>query len=160
MTVHSNDRKSWLTKLERIGELSAQNRGMVFNNIGHLVDADMLKEQYQRLDGKKAVGIDKVTKADYGEQLDRSINELIKQIRRGTYKPKPARITEIPKEDGSTRPLAISCVEDKLVQLAVSALLTKIYEPLFLPCSFGFRPGQSCHDALRAVMSSTYPNRD
>jgi RNA-directed DNA polymerase len=158
MTVHSNDRPSWLTKLERIGELSAQNRDMVFNNIGHLVNVDMLKEQYQRLDGKKAVGIDKVTKSGYGEQLDRNINELIMRIRRGTYKPKPARITEIPKEDGSTRPLAISCFEDKLVQLAVSALLTKIYEPLFLPCSYGFRPGQSCHDALRAVMSSTFPN--
>jgi len=158
MTVHSNDRASWLTKLERIGELSAQNREMIFNNIGHLVNADMLKEQYQRLDGKKAVGIDKVTKADYGEQLDKNIREVIQRIRRGTYKPKPARITEIPKEDGSTRPLAISCIEDKLVQLAVSALLTKIYEPLFLPCSYGFREGQSCHDALRAVMSSVFPN--
>lgn len=158
MTVHSNDRPSWLTKLERIGELSALNRDMVFNNIGHLINADMLKEQYQQLDGKKAVGIDKMTKSDYGKQLDKNINELIMQIRRGTYKPKSARITEIPKEDGSTRPLAISCFEDKLVQLAVSTLLTKIYEPLFLPCSYGFRLGQSCHDALRAVMSSTFPN--
>lgn len=156
MTVHSNDRPSWLIKLERIGEVSAQNREVVFNNIGHLVNADMLKEQYQLLDGKKAVGIDKVTKTDYGVQLDKNINELIKRIRRGTYRPKPARITEIPKEDGSTRPLAISCLEDKLVQLVVSALLTKIYEPLFLQCSYGFRPSQSCHDALRALMSSVF----
>ncbi len=158
MTVHSNDRVSWLTKLERIGELSARNRAMVFNNIGHLLGADMLKEQYQRLDGKKAVGIDKVTKETYGKALDENINDLTKRIRRGTYKPKPSRITEIPKEDGSTRPLAISCVEDKLVQSAVSALLTKIYEPIFLPCSYGFRPGQSCHDALKALMSSVFPN--
>lgn len=158
MTVHSNDRPSWLTKLERIGVLSAQDHGMVFNNIGHLINADMLKEQYQQLDGKKAVGVDKLTKVDYGVQLDKNINELIKRIRRGTYRPKPARITEIPKEDGSTRPLAISCLEDKLVQLAVSALLSKIYEPLFLPCSYGFRPGKSCHDALRAMMSSVFPN--
>lgn len=74
----------------------------------------MLVEQYQRLDGKKAIGIDKVTKVAYGENLGENINALIKRIRRGTYKPKPSRITEIPKEDGSTRPLAISCVEDKL----------------------------------------------
>lgn len=158
MTVHSNDRPSWLTKLERIGELSAQNKEMVFNNIGHLLNADMLKEQYQQLDGKKAVGIDKVTKETYGKSLDENINNLVKRIRRGTYKPKPSRITEIPKEDGSTRPLAISCVEDKLVQSAVSALLTEIYEPLFLPCSYGFRPGQSCHDALKALMKSVFPN--
>lgn len=119
MTVHSEDRASWLTKLERIGELSAENRQLVFNNIGHVINADMLKEQYRQLDGSKAVGIDKVTKASYGENLDKNITALIQKIRRGTYKPQPARITEIPKEDGSTRPLAISCLEDKLVQLAV-----------------------------------------
>ncbi len=156
MTVHSEDRASWLIKLERIGELSAKNRQLVFNNIGHVINADMLKEQYQQLDGSKAVGIDKVTKASYGENLDKNVTALIQKIRRGTYKPQPARITEIPKEDGSTRPLAISCLEDKLVQLAVSTVLGKIYEPLFLQCSYGYRPGKSCHDALRALNHAAY----
>ena len=116
MTVHSNDGTTWLTKLERIGELSGQNRSMVFNNIGHLISADMLKEQYRQLNWNKAVGVDKVTKRTYGQRLDENINELIKRVRRGTYKPRPARITVIPKEDGSTSPLAISCFEDKLIQ--------------------------------------------
>ena len=62
VTVHSIDRESWLTKLDRIGELSTGNRTLVFNNIGHLITADMLVEQFRKLDGKKAVGIDKVTK--------------------------------------------------------------------------------------------------
>lgn len=158
MTVHSNDRPSWLTKLERIGEISAGNKGMVFNNIGHLINADMLKEQFQRLDGTKAIGIDKVTKVGYGEALNENIKCLIKRLRRGTYKPKPARITEIPKEDGSTRPLAISCLEDKLVQLSVSTILSKIYEPQFLSCSYGYRPGKSCHEALKALNQATYQN--
>lgn len=131
---------------------------MVFNNLGHLLNASMLKGQFFRLDGKKAVGIDRVTKAAYGEKLDENINDLLQRIRRGTYKPKPARITEIPKEDGSKRPLAISCIEDKLVQLAVSQILSQIYEPLFLPCSYGFRPGLNCHAALRALQQSTYRN--
>ena len=160
MTVLSHDGQSWLTKLERIGEKSAYDRQMVFNNLGHLLNADMLKGQFLRLDGKKAVGIDRVTKAAYGEKLDENINGLIQRIRRGTYQPKPARITETPKEDGSKRPLAISCLEDKLVQLAVSKILNKIYEPLFLPCSYGFRPGLNCHDALRALQQSTYRNRN
>jgi len=158
VTVHSEDRSSWLTKLNRIGELSAENRGLVFNNIGHLINADMLKEQYRKLDGTKAIGVDKVTKASYGEHLDENVNLLIQKIRRGTYKPKPAKITEIPKEDGSTRPLAISCLEDKLVQMAASVILTKIYEPLFLPCSYGYRPGKNCHDALRALNRGSYQN--
>ena len=158
MTVHSNDRVSWLTKLERIGELSAANKKLVFNNIGQLINADMLKEQYWQLNGKKAVGIDNVTKVSYGDALEENIRVLIQSIRRGTYKPKPARITDIPKEDGSTRPLAISCLEDKLVQLSVSTILGKIYEPLFLSCSYGFRPGKNCHDALRALQASVFPN--
>ena len=62
MTVHSYDGKSWLTKLERIGVLSAQDPRVVFNNLGHLINADMIKEQYWRLDRNKAAGIDKVTK--------------------------------------------------------------------------------------------------
>jgi group II intron reverse transcriptase/maturase len=158
MTVRSKDRASWLTKLERIGKLSAQNRQMVFNNIGHLLNADMLKEQFQRLDGNKAIGIDKVTKADYGEKLDENIAALIKKLRRNTYKPKPARITEISKEDGSTRPLAISCLEDKLIQISVSVILEKIYEPLFLSCSYGYRPGKNCHTALKSLNKATYHN--
>ena len=116
----------------------------------------MLKEQYRLLDGKKATGIDKVTKASYGVELDENLNKLIQRIRRGTYKSKPARITEIPKEDGSKRPLVISCFQDKLVQLAIATILSKIYELLFLSCSYGYRPGKSCQDALRALSKATY----
>ncbi|CDL86696.1 RNA-directed DNA polymerase (Reverse transcriptase) (fragment) [Xenorhabdus cabanillasii JM26] len=111
----------------------------------------MLKGQFLRLDGNKAVGIDRMTKSAYGEHLDGNLHNLILRIRRGTYRPKAARITQIPKEDGSKRPLAISCIEDKLVQLAVSDILSRIYEPLFLPCSYGFRPGLNCHAALKAL---------
>ncbi|MEW9891300.1 MAG: group II intron reverse transcriptase/maturase [Candidatus Symbiodolus clandestinus] len=158
MTVLSNDGISWLTKLERIGEKSACNKQQVFNNLGHLLNSNMLKGQFQRLDGNKAVGIDRVTKAAYGEHLDENINKLIMRIRRGTYRPKAARITEIPKEDGSKRPLAISCIEDKLLQLAVSDILSKVYEPLFMPCSYGFRPGLNCHAALKALQQQTFRN--
>jgi RNA-directed DNA polymerase len=158
MAVHSKDGQTWLTKLDRIGELSAKNKDAVFNNIGYLLDADMLKIQYHLLNGRKAVGIDKVTKDIYGEQLEQNINNLLKRIRRNTYKPKPVRITEIPKEDGSKRPLAISCFEDKIVQMAISTILTKIYEPLFLPCSYGFRADKSCHEALRALNKATFKN--
>ncbi|KTD10970.1 reverse transcriptase (RNA-directed DNA polymerase) [Legionella gratiana] len=158
MTVHSNDRPSWLTKLERIGELSGKDKPILFNNLGHLLNSDMLKEQFRRLDGNKAIGIDKISKEAYGEKLDENIKALIKKLRRRTYRPKPARITEIPKEDGSTRPLAISCLEDKLVQLSVSTILNKIYEPLFLACSYGYRPGKNCHTALKALSQATYRN--
>ncbi len=80
MTVHSNDRPSWLTKLERIGEISARNKYMVFTNIGYLLQADMLKEQFNKLDGTKAIEIDKVTKSVYVKTLDENIRSLVRVI--------------------------------------------------------------------------------
>lgn len=159
MSVHSKDGiNTWLTKLDRIGELSATKEGFVFNNLGHIINLPMLKWLYFSLDGKKAVGVDKITKEQYGANLEKNLQQLLQNIRRGTYKPRPARICEIPKEDGSTRPLAISCIEDKLVQLAVSTILSKIYEPLFLDSSYGFRPEKGCHDAIRALNRATFKN--
>lgn len=157
MTVHSIDRATGKTKLERLGELAVAQKETVFNNLGHIIDRELLKQLYQQIEGHKAIGIDGVTKEMYGIHLETNINDLIQRIRKGTYRPKPSRVIEIPKEDGSKRPLAISCFEDKLVQLAVSKILSEIYEPQFLSCSYGFRPGRNCHDALRALSEHTYP---
>ena len=60
---------------------------MVFNNVGHLLNGDMLKWQFQRLDGKKAVGIDGVTKEAYAENLMKISNISSSEIRKGTYQP-------------------------------------------------------------------------
>lgn len=156
MSEHSKVRRTWLTKLKHIGELASEDLDLRFNNLGHVIDLEMLRAQYVLLNRKKAVGIDKVTKMAYGVNLDRNLEALLSRIRRGTYRPKPARIVEIPKEDGSTRPLAISCFEDKLVQLAVLKVLTVLCEPKFLPCSYGGRPGIGAHDALRALSGAAY----
>jgi RNA-directed DNA polymerase len=147
------------TKLEGIGRKAGFVPNTVFNNIWHVIDMNLLRECYRLLDGNKAIGIDDVTKKMYGENLDANLADLCVRLQRNAYKPKPSRVVEIPKEDGSTRPLAINCFEDKIVQLACSRILTKIYEPLFLPCSFGYREGMKAHDALRALMkhSNSYP---
>lgn len=155
MTVLSTDRTTGTTKLERLSK-RAEDKTVIFNNLGHLIDKQLLQNIYQRIDRKKAVGLEGINKEQYGKKLNENLEHLIRRIRSGTYHPKPSRITEIPKEDGSKRPLAIACFEDKLVQAAVSEILTRIYEPLFLPCSYGFRTGMSCHDALRALTKSTY----
>ena len=124
------------------------------------MDLELLRECYQELDGKKAIGIDGVTKEAYGKKLEDNLQDLLARIRRNAYKPQASRMVEIPKEDGSTRPLAISCFEDKIVQLAVSKILTAIFEPQFLPCSYGYREGVNGHEALRALMkySNQFPN--
>ncbi len=158
MVVHSIDEQQRTTKLERIVKLAEEKKTLVFNNVGHAIDLDLLRECYQRLDGKKAVGIDRVSKSEYGVNLEENLMSLLSSIRKQAYKPRPSRIVEIPKEDASVRPLAISCFEDKIVQLAVSTILTAVFEPLFLPCSFGYREGTNGHEALRALMKHSNNN--
>lgn len=156
MTIRSKDGITWLTKLERIKLLSSENQGIRFNNLGHIIDLKMLEEQYTELSSKKAVGVDGITKAEYGKKLEVNLNLLLFRIRKGQYNAKPARIITIPKEDGSQRPLVISCFEDKIVESVVNKVLNAVFEPIFLKCSFGFRPNISAHDALRELNQLTY----
>ena len=160
MTVHRTDGKQQTTKLERIGSIAEAQKDIVFNNIGHAIDLALLRKSYHQLDGNKAVGIDNVRKENYGSNLEDNLQDLLKRIRKDAYKPQPVRTVEIPKEDGATRSLAISCFEDKIVQQAVATLLTKVYEPLFLPCSYGYREGVNGHEALRALMKYSNQNKD
>ncbi len=160
MFVHSDDENTWLMKLERIGKRAATDKEIVFSNVGHILSVGMLREIYRELDGRKALGIDEVSKEQYGRNLDENLKVLLQRIRKGSYKPRVAKIVEIPKEDGSTRPLAISCFEDKLVESAVNKILCEIFEPIFLPCSYGFRPNHDCHEALKALSKHTYQNQD
>lgn len=146
------------TKLERIGKRAALVKDTVFNNIGCVIDLDMLRESYHELNGNKAIGIDGVTKAFYGKRLEENLQVLLAKIRRKAYKPQASRLVEIPKEDGSKRPLAISCFEDKIVQHSVAKVLSAIFEPTFLPCSYGYREDMNAHEALRALMKYSNQN--
>lgn len=141
------------TKLTRIAWLSANDPHKRFDNVMHLFNDASLAACFHELDGRKAVGIDGVTKAEYGQQLDANLQELVARMKRMAYRPQPVRQVLIPKDGpaGATRPLGISNLEDKIVQKMMQKVLDSIYEPLFLDCSYGFRPGRSCHDAIKAL---------
>jgi group II intron reverse transcriptase/maturase len=112
---------------------------------------EMLRECFDSLDGTKAVGIDGINKEAYRKNLVDNLEQLLLKIRQGSYHPQASRIVEIPKASGGTRPLAISCFEDKIVQEAVKRIVERIYEPLFMDTSHGFRPRRDCHTALAAL---------
>ncbi len=139
------------TKLERIAEISANTVKPEFNNLYYLIDEEMLNQCHRQMDGKKAVGIDEVTKEKYGEDLDNNIHNLVERLKRHAYKPLPTRRVFIPKANGKLRPLGIVAYEDKLVQAALKKVLEAVYEPRFLNCMYGFRPKRSCHEAIKDV---------
>jgi group II intron reverse transcriptase/maturase len=139
------------TKPERITQLSKENPDMVFTSIGHLINIEMLKDCHVKMDGKKAVGIDGVTKEEYGRELEKNLADLVDRMKRKAYHPKPARRVEIPKDNGKTRPLSIYCYEDKLVQEAIKRIVEAVYEPCFYEEMMGFRPHRGCHEALKLL---------
>ena len=139
------------TKLERISQLSRENPDMVFTSIGHMINKELLKKCHEEMDGSKAVGIDGITKEEYGKNLDANLDNLVERMKRKAYKPQPARKVEIPKDNGKTRPLSIYCYEDKLVQAALKEVLEAVFEPMFYECMMGFRPNRNCHQALRML---------
>jgi group II intron reverse transcriptase/maturase len=110
-----------------------------------------MKEAFRRIRKDAAVGVDGVTKEQYGEQLEDNLQRLHTRMREGRYRHQPIRRVHIPKAPGKTRPIGISTIEDKVVQNALTMVLEVLYEPVFLDCSYGFRPGRSAHDALRTV---------
>lgn len=139
------------TKLTRIAELAKRRPRVKLQTLIHAIDEESLKTAHNALSANKAVGVDAVTKEEYGEKLQENITDLLSRMKRQAYKPQPVKRVYIPKTDKKKRPLGIPAYEDKLVQRVLNDILTVIYEPEFLDCSYGFRSGRSCHDALKEV---------
>ncbi len=118
-----------------------------------------MMEAYRLTRKDGAPGIDGVTAADYEVNLEANLLDLLDRIKSGRYRAPPVRRTYIPKADGSQRMLGIPTFEDKVAQRAVTMVLEEIYEQDFLPCSYGFRPGRSAHQALRTLQNVLWAKR-
>lgn len=140
------------TKLERIARVAKEKPNEKITSLAGIINEETLKESHRKMCGKKAVGVDQMTKEDYEENLDGNIESLVSRMKRQAYKPQPVRRVYIPKAGSNKmRPLGIPSYEDKLVQDVLCDILNAVFEGDFLDCSFGFRPGRGCHDALKAL---------
>lgn len=146
------------TKQQRIAELARTNPKMAFTSLNHFLDKEWLRYAYELTRKDGAVGIDGQTATDYEANLEQNLRDLLGRIKSGSYIAPPVRRAYIPKADGSKRPLGIPTFEDKVAQRAIVLLLEPIYEQDFQPCSYGFRPQRSTHQALRALRTFIMEN--
>jgi len=141
------------TGLRKVAEGAKREPAARFHSLAHLIDESLLAGAFARLRNNAGVGVDGVTKDQYEQDLWGNLRDLHERLKTKRYRHQPIRRVHIPKEKkGQTRPIGVSATEDKVVQSAVREVLQAIYEQDFLGCSYGFRPGRSAHDAVRALI--------
>ena len=142
--------------LDRVRQAARRDKDARFTALLHHVDLARLRAAYRALSPKAAAGVDGVTWAAYGQDLEVNLQDLHCRVQAGSYRARPSRRAYIPRADGRHRPLGIAALEDKIVQRAVVEVLNAIYEVDFLGFSYGFRPGRKPHDALDALAVGIY----
>jgi RNA-directed DNA polymerase len=147
------------TGLDRVREVARRDKDARFTALLHHVDVDRLRAAYRAISPQAVAGVDGVTWAAYGQDLEANLLDLHRRVHAGRYRASPSRRAYIPKADGRLRPLGIATLEDKIVQRAVVEVLNAIYEVDFRGFSYGFRPGRSPHDALDALAAGIYKKK-
>jgi group II intron reverse transcriptase/maturase len=134
-----------------VREVARRDKEARFTALLHHVSLGRLRAAYWAIRPRAAPGVDGVTWAAYGQDLEANLLDLHGRVQSGRYRAKPSRRVYIPKADGRMRPLGIASLEDKVVQRAVVEVLNAVYEVDFRGFSYGFRPGRGPHDALDAL---------
>jgi RNA-directed DNA polymerase len=112
----------------------------------------------ERNDG--AAGPDGLKSKELREHLARHGEGIRAKLLRGSFQPSAARRKEIEKSDGGIRPLSIPNVVDRFVQQLLLQTMQPVFEPTFSESSYGFRPGRSAHEAIRAAQKHAREGRD
>jgi RNA-directed DNA polymerase len=149
-TVRTTE-KDWQTFLRAIAEKAYTDKHHRFGDLYRWLNQDVLRLCFFELRKDAASGVDGVTYQEYEKNLEANLADLEGRLRRKAYRARLVRRKLIPKGNGKMRPLGITALEDKLVQVAVTQILLAIFERDFLPCNYGYRLGMSAHDAIRAL---------
>ncbi len=117
-----------------------------------VVERGNLWAAYQRvLKNKGAGGVDGIGPSQFKEHLQRHWPAIKARLLAGEYIPRPVRAVDIPKPGGGVRTLGIPTLTDRLIQQALHQVLSPLFEPGFCESSYGFRPGRSAHQAVKAA---------
>jgi RNA-directed DNA polymerase len=142
------ERTTVQTSLLGIAKKASNDKRYRFRNLYRELNEELLLDSWRLLRKDAALGVDRVSAAEYEANLEENIHKLVERLKRKSYRAKLVRRHYIPKGDGGKRPLGIPATEDKLLQLAVKRLLEAIYEQDFLSCSYGYRPRVGALEAV------------
>lgn len=141
---------------ERSGEVRPAADGNARSGIDELIEKivarDNCIEALRRVrKNKGSPGVDGMSVKDLRSYLVDHWPRIREQLRMGTYQPQPVLRCEIPKPNGGTRQLGIPCALDRFIQQAILQVLQPQFDPSFSKHSYGFRPGRSAHQAVKAA---------
>jgi group II intron reverse transcriptase/maturase len=139
------------TSLRGIASKAKRLPGYRFLNLYTMLNEFNLLDSWRYVKKNAAYGVDKVSARDFERDLHSNVSELVARLKRKSYRAKLVKRQYIPKGKNKLRPLGIPAVVDKLLQSAVSRILNAIFEPDFLPYSFGYRPGIGVRDAVKEL---------
>src|SRR5712692_6822644 len=140
------------TSLLGIAKKAKSDKRYRFRNLYRELDEEMLRDSWRLIRKDAALGVDRVSAAEYEANLEETIHHLVERLKRKSYRARLVRRKYIPKGEDKQRPLGISVTDDKLVQLVGKLLVEAIYEQDFLPCSYGYRPGVGALEAVDQLM--------
>jgi RNA-directed DNA polymerase len=136
------------TSLHVIANAARRDKNKRFRSLYSLFNRVLLEEAFRKLNRKSASGVDEVTWQEYESNLEENLIDLEERLKQKRYWPRYVKRVYIPKPNGKKRPLGILVLEDKIVQQLATDILMALFEPLFLDCSYAYRPNRSAKQAV------------
>ena len=130
-----------------------ENRPLDPVTVEQVVKGDNVLSAWKQVRANKgAPGIDGITIEEFTEYAHENWKGIKRALLEGVYRPHPVKRVKIPKDNGGTRNLGIPVVTDRVIQQAITQVLTPVFDPHFSESSFGFRPNRSAHQAVKKVL--------
>jgi len=144
------------TSLCRISGICKRDKVRRFRGLYTLLNKTNLRTAFYKLNSRAAFGVDRISFQDYEDNLDENLDELVESLKQKRYRAKLIRRVYIPKTGGKLRPLGVPSINDKILQMAVSEILTTLFDADFQDFSYGYRSGRNAHDALDRLQKDLY----
>ncbi len=148
MVVIDHKGRVMQTSIHVIANAARRDKSKRFRSLYSLFNRVVLGEAFRKLNRKSVSGVDSVTWKEYESNLEANLIDLEERLKQKRYWPRYLKRVYLPKPNGKKRPIGIPILEDKIVQQVASDILNALFEPLFLDCSYAYRPDRSAKQAV------------